>query len=105
MAKISGQVVLEPRVVIPLGFGSVNGKLKIKYPEASLSVYIYVGNDGDGSVGPNTGYALSMYETIEFDYIERLENIYLYLDIDPSMTIPEYLPYRICWIIYGEREK
>jgi hypothetical protein len=105
--KISGQCILPSKVSTPLGSGGCYGKLKVKYNQYPITgVNIYIGNDGSGSVSPETGYQLEPFESITFDYVELLSDIYLYSAYEASATIPdEYEKYIVSWIILGDSKE
>jgi hypothetical protein len=105
--QISGQCIMPSKQAVPLGSGGCYGRLKIKYNQYPVrTVPIYIGNDGNDSVSPETGYQLEPFETITFDYVELLSDIYLYSAYEASATIPdEYEKYIVSWIILGDSKE
>jgi hypothetical protein len=107
--QISGQVNVPSKQTVPLGTGGVYGKLVVKYHSPNSWCNVYIGNDGNNSVSPTTGYNISSDESIVFDYVELLSDIYLYADYVPSTELAEadrWIENKIVsWMILGKGDK
>ena len=100
MKTISGQTIIPAKQSFPLGSVGVYGRLIIKYQFEISSCNIFIGNDGNNSVSPDTGYLMTPNESIIFDYVELLSDIFVYADYD---EIPGHSNEQsICWLILGD---
>jgi hypothetical protein len=110
MAKqISGQVIVPSKQSVPLGQGGVYGRLKVKFHYPCSYCDVYIGNDGNDSVGISSGQMIDPNESIVFDYVELLSDIYLYADYVPSTELAEadrWIENKIVsWMILGKGDK
>lgn len=73
MAISGKKTVTTAGTQVPLGSGSICGPVLVK-ALAGNTGFIYI---GDSAVSSTTGLELDASEEIKFDYVDRLDNIYV----------------------------
>jgi hypothetical protein len=69
MAAISGQTnVAAAGTEVSLGTQQINGPLMVRAKPANTG-YIYLGNNGDGTVSSSTGIILAAGDAVIFDWV------------------------------------